>query len=794
MLSEGAGILAETFPTLRTRIGFPDRLLQLAPAFHQIQAAQFGPASSLADRFLDGFPPNWGDLAAQFDLPRELYDGPRGLRSAVGTALNAEQARLTLFSIVGVAGAGKSTMLRRLAYDAAVSGFSVLSLRPDWVNSSIPIFKQLVDMLEFVGTPSIVILDNAAQLFRDEQLRADVIEDLLSRNPNPTVLIAADEPQHWYAIDRKNIGTHENFSHTSHHLGQLSEAECELLVDHLIKLETNGNVTMRAGAFLDRDARLSLCKRHAQRQMLIALLQLRHGKGFITIIRNEFERLAQFPSYQAAYGTASFAQTLFGSVPETLLLRINEIKGFLEIGNFWRQMEQLLTRTEVGIVVRHKRIAREIVNIAFSDPSAAQSALSGLFGSADPSFQREANFVNQAFSSPGQYRRYLKQFDWSPAIVDQFYEAILGRQPLLPGYYKKLIYTSWGQALRALNKNDTAIAKFKAALELDSGYGFALRQWAWAEHSNGKFVEAAVLAIQAAELESGNPIAQEQCARILSLNTLANFRLAGGYYERTLELDSQSEITRKRFDEWKTVNEQILPVLSNLQEDKVLPRHVAEVLRPGLSYLRNIVDPKSNEVRQALHRRLFAMQEDTAADEGEIRELIGNINVGRDKKLRAVVSCNIARSRYLEWYHTNTAVDHDEVEKLFKESIESDGENPFSYCWYGTFLKEVRENYTESMRAYKTALHRANKSKSDWLHQHPLILNNIALQLMDECRLKLKTPDVLYEAQKLVRVAIERLEARKFSFYWPYSTAKELEAIIGAHERKENELRLVKVG
>lgn len=118
----------------------------------------------------------------------------------------------------------------------------------------------------------------------------------------------------------------------------------------------------------------------------------------------------------------------------------------------------------------------------------------------------------------------------------------------------------------------------------------------------------------------------------------------------------------------------------------------------------------------------------------------------------------LARLLYLELYHRGEPHDPNQMEQLFKQSLELNDNDAFTHCWYGTFLKEVRKDFDSARCEYEQALKISNCSKDMHLHEHPLFLNNAALLIMDEVQKGLRSAEALQEAKALLETAVRRVE------------------------------------
>ena len=230
-------------------------------------------------------------------------------------------------------------------------------------------------------------------------------------------------------------------------------------------------------------------------------------------------------------------------------------------------------------------------------------------------------------------------------------------------------------------------------------------------------------------------------------------------------MPENAEVLR-RWDDYQSA-EIILGYLSGLQRDSLIPAHVFKEMRPGIAFLRALHGPKSNQVRDRLTRDLRYMEQQVKGELGDLYEMLAGIDAGRDPILKALITCNVARLQYLEWYHKDVEHDVDKMELLFQESLRLNKQDPFTHCWYGTFLKEIRGDFKGARIEYDKARQLGNQSKNTRFHEHPLFLNNIGLLLIGEVEEGGRPVKDLYEAEVILRTAVAKLEDGDIDFYWP---------------------------
>ncbi len=763
---------------------FRDLATSLAPTAYTSNISSFEVvdlstciAATSADWFFNGFAPDWADLTAQFDLPRFIYSAPNGIQETIRSRLKGDRT-LSIVSVVGVSGSGKTTLLRRAAFDMRSEGIQVLRLKDNWKQSGNSPYSQIQFFIQHNPAPTLVLIDDAAAFFSLSPLTFDGIDTIVSSCGAPVVLLVAEEPHHWSRIERTSFGKHPNCAISCICVSHLNDAECKGLVDKIISLETTGQLTPKGGASLDREVRLRLCVTRAERQLLVAMLQIRHGEGFREIIHKEFDRLGHDSSIQEAYALTCYFQSLNVLLPQRVLWKMLGLSASIEISRFQRETAELIIRKADGFVARHQRIAWEIVNYAYTSAEARHRALKSMLMTLDLNEQEEQGVFVDLMSAPGRYRRILNDCDYSKTLIDDLYGGIIAGRPRLIRYLSKFVYSAHGMALRVLGDISRAREAFRNSLACDPRYIFALRQLAWLEHSQGNLADAGRLAEEAAKCDPDDPQTQLQCARILELNTFENFKRAGHYYERAQALAPHDEKAAEAKEKYDAIVQHVVPALRDLKNDHLLPDYVIKDLRPSLASLKGMLGPNHKSVKMKLWGDLFYMQEDVSEDERNVHELIAGVDYKSDKRIRALVASNIARSKYLDWYHNGTHHNPEEIETLFKESMNLDPQNPFSYCWYGTFRKEMRKDSIDADKYYRIALRKADDHTNKRLSRHPLILNNIALLIIDDVLQGKKKPEALSEALKLAKEAVIRVEALKSKFFWPEHTLANCEAMV----------------
>lgn len=753
-------VVSKFFPDLGIPFLHEKEIEVACPSFEVVPKLSDISVASNADSFYSGHPPSWGELRAQFDIPRDVYAEGSELRSKLASLLT--RPAITVVSVTGVAGSGKTTLLKRIALDTAENGIPALKLREDWLETPVSLARQVSDASRLSNSPLLVLVDNASDLVFERNIFDRTIRELRSSvSDKSIVVICSDETHRWAAASRRVPSLSLSHKATVHHL---LASECQRLVDSILMLEKASKLTTITD--MSREGRLHLCETPAERQLLVAMYQMRHGEQFKVIMRAEYERVPLSES-RMAYGLVSQLQSLSLAAPKRAILEAVGVRTAEQIAEFAATTNGLLVEDALGYRARHLVIARTVAQHAYPNPESRQAAIAAVLKVLDPDEQGEHELFLQVFVKPNMYRRVAGILGRKIDLLRSFYaDSRTVIQDRWPPSYVKYVATADGMTQRLLGSPDKARGCFREAVLADPTYEFAVRQAAWLEHSEGEWEEAAQLARRAAELAPNNVSTLLQCGKILTLNTVANFRLAKKYIHRAFELDPSRPGCSEMWESYCGA-ENVASVVSSLAEDQVIPEYVQREVRPGLAFLRALHGPTDRRVRERLKGELQYMEEQVRGEMGDLYDAITGINVGKNPVIRALISCNVGRLLYLEWYHRGEPHAPDDIEKAFTASLVLNPKDPFSHCWYGTFLKEVKNDYSGARREYEEARRIGDGARNPRLKEHPLFLNNLALLTMDEVQKGVASPVALRNVHELLAVACRRVHDLKSDFHWP---------------------------
>jgi len=223
--------------------------------------------------FYRGYDGGWSAIDQQLDVRRHLADTI--LSDIILREDSSGLPRCPLYVVKGHAGSGKSVLLRRIAWEAALNFDKLcLFLRPHGRLS----FEALREIFQLIKQPIFLFIDKAAESTGD-------ISDLIKKGRRaslPLIVIAAERFNEWnmYCEDLNPYVTEE------FEVRYLSSKEVEKL---LILLEQHKSLGTLQKA--SPQQRMDAFQNIAGRQLLVALHEATLGKPFEDIIVNEYEQI-----------------------------------------------------------------------------------------------------------------------------------------------------------------------------------------------------------------------------------------------------------------------------------------------------------------------------------------------------------------------------------------------------------------------------------------------------------------------------------------------------------------------
>lgn len=292
---------------LRTSAPIPEQLKTFledrCELVHQnLRAAAPSPAN-----FYAGYIEGWSPIINNLDISRALLE--RMLEELVIPEESEREATQELVLITGHAGAGKSVLLRRLAWEAAVQ-FSCVCV---YMSRGLETDSDHIQELHRVTGKRIFLFFDRALVNREIIVR--ILRD--ARREKIPVSIVASARTH--ALKDSSAETLMSEVTADYELRYLNEDEIESLLDKLEQFNALGRLKN-----LSQRERLKAFQEQAGRQLLVALHEATLGKPFAEIIADEYRSISS-PTAQALYRTIAIVHRLGVPVRAGLLSRVHNV-------------------------------------------------------------------------------------------------------------------------------------------------------------------------------------------------------------------------------------------------------------------------------------------------------------------------------------------------------------------------------------------------------------------------------------------------------------------------------------
>jgi hypothetical protein len=272
-------------------------------------------AASARSHFLLGSPPTWDDMYAHLDAEREINSH---LRSAVAEELQPEVVRTPTIILTGAAGAGKTTIAKRVALSLASQGLDVYFAEEEVR----PLAKSIINYLSALERRVVLVFDNAPD---DLGLIREVVIDCDRVQRKPVVLIVARANE--LALRRFLLQGVDVAREVR--VPDLSEPDIRAILDKLEDRGLLGNLKQ-----LTMQARVEVFLGKAKKQILVAMRESTRGKGFDEIIRAEFNDItpesAQLMYLIAAIPSMHHHPIQRGQLIASMELLPSEISGLVD--------------------------------------------------------------------------------------------------------------------------------------------------------------------------------------------------------------------------------------------------------------------------------------------------------------------------------------------------------------------------------------------------------------------------------------------------------------------------------
>jgi tetratricopeptide (TPR) repeat protein len=267
--------------------------------------------STDAKEFYKGYFVNWDPIVRNLDVKRDLTESI--LSEVFLEDYYSNNDEKTIFILIkGFAGSGKSVLLKRLAWDAAVS-FEKLCIfyKPNTVIR----YDNILELHSYVRKRIFIFVEDL--LNHEDELKR-LIEKCVKENL-PVTIVGCERTNTWNQ-DNNQLS---KFLTLDYSLEYLNNKEIKELLLVLRKFNSLGHLSGKTEA-----EQLELLGEKAGRVLLVALYEATHGKPFRDIIKHEYDTIST-DTAKSLYLTVSILHMLGSYARAGLISRVHGI-GFDE--------------------------------------------------------------------------------------------------------------------------------------------------------------------------------------------------------------------------------------------------------------------------------------------------------------------------------------------------------------------------------------------------------------------------------------------------------------------------------
>lgn len=723
-----------------------------------------------ADLFYNGLPPDWSHVAAEFDFERSDYKKAGGIKEDVFDIIKG-LTTLKFYIIKGVGGTGKTTILKRLAFDLSksLSNIYYLDTKNEKAESFQNIFTEIKSLLENTHKKIVFLINDFANLITPYDLLN--LNNIIKYYPDKKVLfIFTENSINYNNLHHKGYLMPE-FLRTVKDLKPLDDSEIDSILNKIETLENENKLT-RIYRNLSIDEIKALCKERFGRHLLVALMQIRRGKRFPEIIVEETKALETVDNF-------SFNAYLIICLFSKIGFPIDDELIFQALGKEWFDGSQNLNKYCFGLIVpkngihypRHEFIANKIFDNNYENNNVL--ILKTLKKVLNPEYIKDANneeYVNlliDFFKTKNIHFKLLEIFNYDADSIRAFYETFKDSF-LRNRVFRAAFYSSLGLFEKAALKHDNAISAFLELLKIEKS-GFAYRMLAYSYQDSQKWNKSTEFALIAFDFASTDEKRLE-AAEILSYNEYDNFLKAEPLYKRLK--NSKDKKIKEKCEQYFSVLSEIkqLKVSDNEEIDKFIMRK----LRPKLVHMRSLLLNTSTSSKVNLYELLTHQQDNISADYSELIRMKLEFDSISDTSIKAFYYRMLAGALKKRYDNMQDDINFKEIEDLYKYSIELNTTDAFTHNYYATFLKDIMQELHKAEDEYREAIKVGDSSKTEYYHRHPKFLNDLALLIEVQVELKIKDKEAYNEAIALYREADERAKIVSPKFTFPKENLKKL--------------------
>lgn len=297
--------------------------------------------------YLLGYSPSWQDIYNNLDAPRDISNEISEILE-----LSFEEDKLSLFTLIGSAGSGKSTIMLRVAKTLKNRGYTVLYSN----GRKLPSIGSLREALNILTNRVFIFIDNGEV---SSPVIPSLIKEMLTVDRPPVVFIAS-QANLYDRLERKLTG---RIRPTLLKVPNLSKNDITSVIKCLDRFGLLGK--LQGKNLKDQIFEFEI---RAKSQILVAMKEATRGQGFAQIIKEEFDNITPDNSRILLLCVAlASAENL--SLTKEQYVSCSNATDYETLGYLDRNLRDVVVPDPIKhnfLTARHSLIAREIIEKAAS--------------------------------------------------------------------------------------------------------------------------------------------------------------------------------------------------------------------------------------------------------------------------------------------------------------------------------------------------------------------------------------------------------------------------------------------
>ncbi len=289
--------------------------------------------------YLLGATPQWEDILFDLDASREITVK---IEKSINKALSMCNS-VKVYVLLGSAGCGKSTVLRRLGLNLARSGHIVYLTNSE----ELPKPQNIVRSLDSFSDRSVLLFDNAEISLA---ILPSLVNAIETANKPPVIVVASRTNEY----DRRVARFSGGLDIDEFHVPVLIRGEIEQLISIL-----NDNNLLGCLQGMNHQQRLKEFEIRSSKQILVAMREATLGKGFDEILEDEFKNLTPQEA-KVLYLCVALATEAGYRIKKEELVGCSHVKPAETLHLLERNLRDVVVSSGMEkdlLMLRHKKIA-----------------------------------------------------------------------------------------------------------------------------------------------------------------------------------------------------------------------------------------------------------------------------------------------------------------------------------------------------------------------------------------------------------------------------------------------------